>query len=236
MTFSNSIYKRPLRTLALALVVCMGVQDLAFAAPDGGKAMRIALPRPTFGLGLPESVASVDVVRGNEEPRLFLIRDAHTNPSAQFNTARVLERLVDRERLSTVLTEGGSGDLSVAFLKKFGTPRARLETASAFLRRGEINGAEYLQITSGAEFAYRGVEEDALYERALSAYREVFKKRDGIRRELAEIRTTINFLKSRIFSRDLAFWVEQREKFERGERSEERRVGKECRSRWSPYH
>ena len=24
--------------------------------------------------------------------------------------------------------------------------------------------------------------------------------------------------------------------FERGQRSEERRVGKECRSRWSPYH
>ena len=24
--------------------------------------------------------------------------------------------------------------------------------------------------------------------------------------------------------------------YERGERSEERRVGKECRSRWSPYH
>ena len=29
-------------------------------------------------------------------------------------------------------------------------------------------------------------------------------------------------------------WVEQRE--EMNDRSEERRVGKECRSRWSPYH
>ena len=29
-------------------------------------------------------------------------------------------------------------------------------------------------------------------------------------------------------------WMEQEQ--ERGIRSEERRVGKECRSRWSPYH
>src|SRR5260370_38949459 len=29
---------------------------------------------------------------------------------------------------------------------------------------------------------------------------------------------------------------ELEEMFERDERSEERRVGKECRSRWSPYH
>src|SRR2546425_10798908 len=30
--------------------------------------------------------------------------------------------------------------------------------------------------------------------------------------------------------------VEQRRRTEKTERSEERRVGKECRSRWSPYH
>ena len=33
-----------------------------------------------------------------------------------------------------------------------------------------------------------------------------------------------------------AFWVYQDYLKEAGMRSEERRVGKECRSRWSPYH
>ena len=32
------------------------------------------------------------------------------------------------------------------------------------------------------------------------------------------------------------FWRESNELSEENERSEERRVGKECRSRWSPYH
>src|SRR3990167_2222514 len=35
----------------------------------------------------------------------------------------------------------------------------------------------------------------------------------------------------------LAFaWLNGKKQEKRGERSEERRVGKECRSRWSPYH
>ena len=33
-----------------------------------------------------------------------------------------------------------------------------------------------------------------------------------------------------------AVWNHLEELKESGERSEERRVGKECRSRWSPYH
>ena len=36
---------------------------------------------------------------------------------------------------------------------------------------------------------------------------------------------------------DLVMWIEEMEKLMRlCHRSEERRVGKECRSRWSPYH
>ena len=31
-------------------------------------------------------------------------------------------------------------------------------------------------------------------------------------------------------------WKDHAEKIKRNWRSEERRVGKECRSRWSPYH
>ena len=31
-------------------------------------------------------------------------------------------------------------------------------------------------------------------------------------------------------------WTQKGKKLLDGERSEERRVGKECRSRWSPYH
>jgi len=35
---------------------------------------------------------------------------------------------------------------------------------------------------------------------------------------------------------DVSFWKSQRQSKRVYDRSEERRVGKECRSRWSPYH
>src|SRR5712675_717837 len=43
-----------------------------------------------------------------------------------------------------------------------------------------------------------------------------------------------NFTRDRFDSRGVAQFVAHKNRFQR--RSEERRVGKECRSRWSPYH
>ena len=39
-----------------------------------------------------------------------------------------------------------------------------------------------------------------------------------------------------IFEPPIDFLEECRKRWEAAQRSEERRVGKECRSRWSPYH
>ena len=39
------------------------------------------------------------------------------------------------------------------------------------------------------------------------------------------------------YQRRIIFWYDEDKEFEdKLDRSEERRVGKECRSRWSPYH
>src|SRR2546426_1814106 len=52
----------------------------------------------------------------------------------------------------------------------------------------------------------------------------------ALRQQLAVYKRTANRLKLR--RSDRLFWIW----LARGWRSEERRVGKECRSRWSPYH
>ena len=51
--------------------------------------------------------------------------------------------------------------------------------------------------------------------------REARKKKDLTQQELADL--------SHVSVKQIA-------NIEKGKRSEERRVGKECRSRWSPYH
>ena len=37
-------------------------------------------------------------------------------------------------------------------------------------------------------------------------------------------------------AKDIKYNMDARDLLKKGVRSEERRVGKECRSRWSPYH
>ena len=75
-----------------------------------------------------------------------------------------------------------------------------------------------------AEFCPNGVEYKTIDEIAVDIYRGSGIKRDQVTEEgipcvrYGEIYTTYGV------------W------FEKCKRSEERRVGKECRSRWSPYH
>ena len=45
-----------------------------------------------------------------------------------------------------------------------------------------------------------------------------------------------DFLEDADRFRDKGYFLERMKEGVRAERSEERRVGKECRSRWSPYH
>src|SRR2546430_10241494 len=47
--------------------------------------------------------------------------------------------------------------------------------------------------------------------------------------------TAVNF-RDFTFANAVHLWGTQNPRFFEGTRSEERRVGKECRSRWSPYH
>ena len=53
---------------------------------------------------------------------------------------------------------------------------------------------------------------------------------------LAHISGDLKYFKEKTIGKTIVFGRETLETFPRVLRSEERRVGKECRSRWSPYH
>ena len=62
-----------------------------------------------------------------------------------------------------------------------------------------------------------------------------FRKGRGTRDQIANIRWI--FEKAREFQKNIYFcFIDYAKAFDCVDRSEERRVGKECRSRWSPYH
>ena len=100
-------------------------------------------------------------------PLLIHIQDAHTNLGAQENLSDVLEELVRKYKLKTVFIEGGAEDDSLTFFRRLAVKRARERVAKKYLMKGELNGAEYLNLASDYPMEIRGVEEPALYDRSL---------------------------------------------------------------------
>lgn len=221
----RSSRRTPLRALALGLAAAMLCQDLALAAPEIG-ALRPMLPfAQAFDYGIPSSVATVETigVSGRREnpsaKRIILIRDAHANPSGQFNLAKTLDLLLAKEKLPVIYTEGADRDVSLLHFKKLADPATLGRVAKEYVYRGEIKGSEYLELTGASNFRIRGVEERRLYRKALDAYRAVAETRAASEQALAELRTTARYLTGKILRPELAELLARREAFRRQEGS-----------------
>jgi len=181
-------------------------------------------------LAIPESVALVDEVyeaRGGQAGRgpssfeapkerrrtqddkrnasktLYLIQDAHTNPSAQLNIAKSLEILLENKKTRWVFTEAGIGDNSLTFLRPHGLPEIRRRRALEYLRKGEFKGTEYLSLASDEDFVIWGVEDRALYAESLAAYRRTVKHQADAAAFLGRMEQTAQVLKEKLFGASL---------------------------------
>ncbi|MEI8345156.1 MAG: hypothetical protein WCG06_03690, partial [Candidatus Omnitrophota bacterium] len=169
--------------------------DLRFFANDKEWAKRLMVD-------IPRSVAVVeDAYQAPADKGLiFLVQDAHTNISCQLNTARLLDLLMDKQPLGHVFVEAGTGDLSLAFLKARSSPETRSQTAQAYLSRGQLQGTELANLTSGHDFVLYGAEDKGLYRQALEAYRAVLLKRPALSAYLANIDSTIRTLEPKVLN------------------------------------
>ncbi len=195
----------PLRALALVLVLALGFEECAQAAPAVLAAAALR-PAPLPDYGLPASVATVDDAFRSTDPdapKILLVRDAHANPSGQFNLARTLDAVLERENISVVYTEGADRDVSLLYLRDLADPSALARVAREYVHRGGIKGSEYLELTGSRRFTIRGVEEERLYGKALDVYRGVSAARSDVGRFLAELRVTAEFVEDKTLPADL---------------------------------
>ncbi|MCA9395991.1 MAG: VWA domain-containing protein, partial [Candidatus Omnitrophica bacterium] len=155
------------------------------------------------GLGtISESYRAQD----DKSPHVWLIQDAHTNASGQESIAGIIEYLNTKYGIHSVYMEGGSGDVSLSYLRGFSDERTRKRVAADYLKKGRINGAEYLDLASDLNLSLWGVEEPLLYDESLEIYREIVAERQRILGYLASIRSTVNQLKSDLYSPELALY------------------------------
>lgn len=208
------------------MLVILGFQDFASAAQTavpqiGAKLTDVLRPAaPDFGLS--ESVAVVeDHYSASSESAgrdrfVILVRDAHANPSGQINLAKTIDAVAAQLPLPAVFTEGADRDVSISFLREYGSAGDRARVALEFLRKGELKGSEYQQLTGSKDFAILGVEENRLYRRSVEVYRRVSRERKQTRQFLEQIQITARHVAHRVLNPELRAFAEKREAFRAG--------------------
>ncbi len=194
-----------LKAVSWALLQSFCIESLSQAAPLAKPLDVVSAKKPAIRFQLPSSVAEIEdsYTDSNDKKLVYLIQDPHTNNSGQLNVAKTLDILFTHEKLKYIFLEAGSGNESLSFLRSFGTERQREVAAGSLLRKAIFQGTEYLDITSDHDFVLWGVEDMALYEKSVEAYRAAAKERDRFERHLNEIESTIKTLKPRIFFAEL---------------------------------
>lgn len=205
-----------IRLLSLFLVFSFVLEPASFAAEEVARFDFFSKAKPD--LGLPPSVASVEDFEEASGRRIYLVQDAHANPSGQINLAKTLESLFRKDPgIRRVFVEAGFGDNSLSFLRRYGTAGQRAELARPLLFSGELHGEEYLDLTSDHGFSIEGVEDLALYRKSVEDYRGVVRERERFSAYLGRIQAAIDALKPRIYNPVLLSLDALREKSRRGE-------------------
>jgi len=83
----------------------------------------------------------------------------------------------------------------------------------SYLQKGELSGAEYLNLTRDQDFTLWGVEDEKLYWQSLETYRSIAKQREKFQDYLQKIEVTINTLKPKLFNPSLLFFDQKHEDF-----------------------
>ena len=134
---------------------------------------------------------------------IIQIQDAHCNYEAQKNMAGLLESLIKEYNLKLIMVEGGSGDVSLTFLRGYADKKARQEVADKYLKEGKISGEEYLDIVSDYPLELYGIEDEALYDAHMASFQQVDSFREEGLQYLKGLSNIIDNLKVHIYSQEL---------------------------------
>ena len=188
--------KQALRVSALLIAQVFLFAVCAFAVFDIGQ-VKIASSagKVTETYRAPESSAA--------KKYIIHIQDLHCNYEAQKNLAAILEDLYNTYKIDTILVEGGTGDVSLAFLRKEGPKDVRVKVAEKYLRKGLISGEEYLDIVSDYPLILRGIEDEDLYQKNIDAFFSVEDAKDKALDYITALRGIANSLKPYIYDKEL---------------------------------
>ncbi len=145
------------------------------------------------------------------------IKDAHCNFQAQLNSYKIFKKLIKEYRFSLICMEGASSPMDLSDITSFPDYNTKKDVTLQFLKKGSINGVEYLRILTPDDCSVIGVENAKTYLKNYNAFFKSLsfrKKSSEITKDLKKI---LDNEKSSLFSDDLFNFDSEYQKFKREE-------------------
>ena len=196
----HSLVRRAVSVISLiAFTTCFVLAD-ARAAVENAPEHRFA-PLSVRTFTLPGHLGEIrDVFQGGKDRLVIHIQDAHCNPQAQHRIADIIDYLNKEYGIRTVNLEGGAGDYDLDVFTAITGEEIRREVADYFVKKGEINGAEFYAINNPDKVMLWGVEDKDLYMANLKVYRDSLSYSGRVEDHLKKLTYIYNNLKRHIYT------------------------------------
>ncbi|MEA3490004.1 MAG: hypothetical protein U9R44_06685 [Candidatus Omnitrophota bacterium] len=194
-----------------ALIACFVFVD-AWAALDTGRPPFEILPAKdvlyahldidTFTI--PAHLGDIKYrYKGDSKKFIVHIQDAHCNFKAQNKISSIIDYVNKEYGIEMINLEGGEGDYDLSVFTSITGKAIRKEVAEYFVKKGEINGAEFYAINNPGKVVLWGVEDKDLYLANLKVYRDSLSYKKEVDDYLKQLTHILNNLKRHIFTSDL---------------------------------
>lgn len=153
---------------------------------------------------IPEHLGEVRYSNRGEGHRTVIhIQDAHCNYFAHQKISSIIDYLNKEYGIRVLNLEGGAGEYDLSVFTNISGGEIRREVAEYFLKRGEVNGAEFYAINNMDRVSLWGIEDRELYMKNLAVYRDSLRYQEEVEGYLKELGYIFNNLKRHIFTPDL---------------------------------
>jgi hypothetical protein len=141
--------------------------------------------------------------RGTGDRVIIHLQDAHCNYFAQHKISGIIDYLSKEYGINMLNLEGGAGYYDLEVFTNISGDEIRREVADYFLKRGEVNGAEFYAINNPDKVSLWGIESKELYLKNLKIYRDSLEYKEEVQAYIKELTHIFGNLKRHIFPPEL---------------------------------
>lgn len=155
--------------------------------------------------------------------QIFLIHDSPSVYEAQKAIIDILRDIIKKWHVGLILVEGGKGDLSVSYLRRYGSVARRTQAAEEFLKKGLISAEEYLDVSSDCKepLTLYGVDDVQMRSAAEKALLEAMERKEYMNDDCNRIIEKLTLLQQKILKGRLRQVEEHVKKFNEDDDSPE---------------